>query len=252
MADKSCEKTDSVAAAVGRKTENCMICSAALLYKERAVDSHCTYCNKLEPAHILCPNGHYICEQCHNNDAMQLVENIIFTTKSTDPGEIAEIAFSIDNLPMLGCTHAYIAGGSLMAALRNEGTIKINDSDIKEVLSRTEKQAHGGYCGLTGVCGVSPAIGACFSVLTGSKCGADKEQRITMEVVSKVTAAITKLTGPSCCKAYVRKALATAISFVESFFGVTLSSLHNSECKHSNKHPHGCRKSQCPYYSSFT
>jgi hypothetical protein len=85
-----------------------------------------------------------------------------------------------------------------MAALKNEGSKGITNEEIKEVFQRTEKQAHGGYCGLSGVCGIAPAIGACFAVLMGSKCGKNEEQRITMEAVTRVTRAITDLTGPSC------------------------------------------------------
>ena len=172
----------------------------------------------------------------------------MFKTESSDPFAIAELAMNFPGLPMLGCQHAYIAGGSLMAALKNKGGANITDDDIKEVFRRTQKQAHGGYCGLTGVCGIAPAIGACFAVLTGSKCGTDTEQRTTMEVVSKVTRAITELTGPSCCKAYVRAALKIAVKSIENNFKVALSSGSNTDCRFSSKHPHGCRTSNCPYF----
>lgn len=36
---------------------------------------------------------------------------------------------------------------------RNEGTYKVTDDQVVEVLHRTKRQAIGGYCGLTGVCG---------------------------------------------------------------------------------------------------
>ena len=52
-------------------------------------------------------------------------------------------------LPMLGCEHAWVAAGALIAAIRNEKTIKITDEDIKEALNRTKKQAIGAYCGMS-------------------------------------------------------------------------------------------------------
>jgi hypothetical protein len=75
---------------------------------------------------------------------------------------------------------------------------------ITEIYDRAQKQAIGGYCGLTGLCGIAPALGACFAVILGSKCGMDKEQKLTMTAVSEIVAVITELTGPSCCKAYDR------------------------------------------------
>ena len=232
----------------GKQTENCMVCGGTLVYHEKSMDVTCNYCGRSEHGHITCPNDHYICDHCHNQDAMRVIENIVLITESSDPFAIAELAMSLPNLPMLGCQHAYIAGGSLMAALKNKDGANITSNDIKEVFTRTEKQAHGGYCGLTGVCGVAPAIGACFALLTGSKCGTDTEQRTTMEVVSTVTRAITELTGPSCCKAYVRASLEVAVEFLRENLDISLPTEKKTNCSYSAKHPHGCRESECPYF----
>lgn len=225
-----------------------MICGEALQYHDKAKEVSCSYCQRPDSGHIACPNGHYVCEHCHNQDAMRVIEDIVLTTKSISPHEIAELAFSFSGLPMLGCQHAYIAGGALMAALKNEGSAHLTNDDIREVLMRTSKQAHGGYCGLSGVCGIVPAIGACISVLTGSQCGKDREQRLTMEAVTRVTRAITDLTGPSCCKAYVRAALTSAVEFLTEHLSIHLPSGKETVCPFSHKHPHGCREEKCPYF----
>jgi hypothetical protein len=179
---------------------------------------------------------------------MQQIETIIFQTTSTDPFAIAEQCMDLDVLPMLGCQHTYITGGALMAALKNDGTFQLSNDDIREVFHRTNKQAHGGYCGLTGTCGIAPALGACVAILTGSKCGSDKEQRLTMELVSRVVRAITELTGPSCCKAYVRTSLEVAVDFLNQHFSINLRGKDTNPCQHTAKHPHGCRLEKCPYY----
>lgn len=229
--------------------EHCMVCSSPLEYLEQSQSLTCTYCKKTEPGYIRCPHGHYICDTCHNKGAMKTIEDIAYSTTSKDPLAIAELMMSYPGLTMLGCQHAYIAGGALMAALKNEGSRGISNTEIKEVFTRTGKQAHGGYCGLTGVCGIAPAIGACFAVLTGSLCGKDAEQRITMEAVTGVARAITDLTGPSCCKAYVRTSLLSAVKFLKEVSASTLP-VNNIpiKCHHTGKHPHGCRESKCPYF----
>ncbi len=234
------------------KTEHCMVCGSTLEYLKAARELTCSYCGKVEHGHIRCPSGHYICDICHNRDAMRIIEDIAFITKSKDPFEIAELMMSYPGLPMLGCQHAYIAGGALMAAIKNAaGSDEINNESIKEVFRRTRKQAHGGYCGLSGVCGVAPAIGACFAVLTGSKCGTDKEQRITMEAVTRVTRAITELTGPSCCKAYVWTSLESAANYLGESLGIVLPSSRSITCTYSPRHPHGCREALCPYFHGY-
>ncbi len=225
-----------------------MVCATPLTYYDSAEELKCIYCGRVEQGHISCPEGHYICDVCHNQDSMRVIEDVVFSTTLRNPFEIAEVAMSFPGLPMLGCQHAYIAGGALMAAIRNSGLERITNEEIKEVFTRTRKQAHGGYCGLTGVCGIAPAIGACFAVLTGSKCGKDEEQRVTMEAATRGTRAITELTGPSCCKAYVRTSMDKAVEYLRESLGITLPSTQSIICNHSPKHPHRCREARCPYF----
>ncbi len=151
-------------------------------------------------------------------------------------------------LPMLGCEHALIAAGALAASLRNSPYAKITNAEIEEALARASRQAISGFCGLTGVCGIAPAIGACFSVFLGARCGSDTEQKIVMETVIRVSQAIAELTGPSCCKAYVRAALFTAVDIFGERFGIVLPASDAPICRHSSRHPHGCREEKCPYY----
>jgi len=236
---------------VSKKTENCSVCGSTLEYLHQSENLVCIYCGATEQGHVKCPEGHFTCEECHRRDAMQMIEGMIVTTELQDPIAIAELMMGHPNLPMLGCEHAYIAAGALMAALKNSpyGKGKITDADIREVFDRTAKQAVGGHCGLTGVCGIAPAIGACFAVFLGSRCGSDMEQKITMNAVIKVSQAVTELTGPSCCKAYVRAALPEAATIFAERFGIVLPVSKTSIiCKDSNRHPHGCREEQCPYY----
>jgi len=224
-----------------------MVCGKALLYGTEPKELVCVYCGNPGHAYITCPQGHFVCDPCHSRKAREEIERLIFSATYKDPVETAELAFQIPALPMLGCEHAYIAGGALMAALKNIG--RGTDEDIKEVFRRTEKQAHGGFCGLTGVCGIAPAIGAVFAVLTGSKCGTDKEQRATMEAVVEVSRAIASLTGPGCCKAYVVTSLETATDLLREKMGMELPMGNSFSCRYVARHPHGCREKLCPYFS---
>jgi hypothetical protein len=225
--------------AMPKSTEHCMVCGSTLDYFKTAKPMTCTYCGKSEAGHIQCSQGHYICDACHSKDAMKAIEDLASTTAFKDPIEIAE----------LGCEHAYIAAGALLAALRNSPYGKITTGQIREAFDRIGRQAVGGYCGLTGVCGIVPAVGACFSIFLGARCGTDREQKITMEVVTKVAQAIAGLTGPSCCKAYVRAAVSVAVQEFGEKFGIVLPVRDASlVCRHSERHPHGCREEKCPYY----
>ena len=172
-------------------------------------------------------------------------------SESQNPLEIAEVLMNFkDQVPMLGCENAWIAAGALMAALKNEGTLEITDAQILEVLNRTHRQAIGGYCGLTGVCGIAPGIGACFSVILGAACPKDRETAKTMTVVAKIVNVIAQETGPCCCKNFVWHALTEAIALVQEILNISLTQSSDPiVCTDAERHPHGCRQEKCSYFS---
>jgi hypothetical protein len=221
-----------------------------LEYYNTGKELTCLHCGKIESANISCPGGHYICDDCHGRGVFDFIRECVLNAESGNPFDIAETIMGYtDKIPMLGCENAWIAAGALMAALRNEGTFKITYNQINEALNRTRRQAVGGYCGLTGVCGIAPAIGACFSVILGAACPRDQETVITMKVVGRIVNAIADQTGPCCCKNFVRTALGEAARLVKGYFNVSMALPGEAIiCTHGARHPHGCRKGKCPYF----
>jgi len=228
---------------------DCQVCGQKLEYFSIGKKLACYHCGKKEIGNISCPNGHYICDECHGKDLYDTIRDYIITTPSQNSFEVAEILMGYNKVPMLGCENAWIAAGAFMASLKNQGSITVTNNQICEALNRTRKQAIGGYCGLTGVCGIAPAMGACFSVILGAACNKDRETATTMKVVGKIVNAISNQTGPCCCKNFVRTALSEAIKSAKEYLNVTLPSPDKTLiCSHSIRHPHGCRKSKCPYF----
>jgi hypothetical protein len=229
-----------------------MLCGTALQYLDQIRPVICTLCGEEDFTHVVCPRVHYVCDTCHNRRPHDTIEDIALNTQLKDPLGIAEVMMGYPGMPMLGCHHAHVVGGALMAAIKNEGSLGFSEKAVKEVFRRTATQARGGYCGLTGVCGIVPAIGACFAVLSGSKCGSDREQRMTMEVVSHILRVIADLTGPSCCKAYVRASLSHAVSLLREYLGIFLPVVYSPiSCSFGERHPHGCRRTRCPYFETI-
>ena len=222
-----------------------------LEYHNKIKKLTCHRCGITEYANISCSDGHYICDKCHGADAFNIILEHVILSESKDPLHIAEELMSMKNdVPMLGCENAWIAGGSLMAALRNEGSIEIQNDQIAEVLNRTRNQAIGGYCGLTGVCGVAPGIGACFSVILGAACPKNMETATTMKVVGRIVNVIADETGPCCCKSFVRSSLKEAVGMVKEYLDVELPGhAMKISCDHVNRHPHGCREEKCSYWN---
>ena len=241
-----------IAMPVYKHTEKCMVCGSALEYLLQEAEGRiCIYCNSAERGHVVCAAGHFVCDSCHGLEARVMIEQIASTSSEKDPLAMAELMISHAGLPMLGCEHAFIAAGSLIGALKNSlyGKGHVTNATVREVFDRTAKQAAGGFCGLTGVCGIAPALGACFSVFLGARCGSDSEQKIVMDAVIRVMQSLSAITGPSCCKAYVRTGLREAVVLFGERFGILLPVKDRTIiCKHSEKHPHGCREEKCPYF----
>lgn len=230
---------------------NCLICGESLEYFTEEKELTCYYCKKTFKGYVTCPNGHSVCEQCHNKPVIEKTKEICLKSKSANPFEIFNEIIEQNSVSFLGCHHAFIAGGAFISAINNCGKLKLPENYLDEIFNRIENQAISGYCGLTGVCGIEPAIGACFAVILGSKCGKDKEQKITMKVTSTISTAIAELTGPSCCRAYSWKALQIGIEYLKKELGITLEGTDKDiVCKYSDIHPHGCRMEKCPYYKS--
>lgn len=229
--------------------QNCLVCAKPLEYLTLAQKNKCFYCGKNFDAYVVCPDGHSICEECHNRSVIYKAKEVCLSSTSNDPYFVFDEMFKQSDVPMLGCHHAFMVAGALLGALKNKGTVNVTRDIVDEIFSRIRNQAIGGYCGLTGICGIVPAAGACFAFLLGSKCGTDQEQRIVMEVTSEISRAIADLTGPSCCKAYSWKSIEISQKWFKQEFDISLSdSVKRITCYYEAMHPHGCRKKGCPYY----
>ena len=233
---------------------NCLICGHPLEYLSSSVELACFYCGKKEKGNIVCSSdkSHYVCDDCHNLSSFNYIKDFILSTEGKNPFEITLDILNNPSVtvPMLGCHHAYILTGAVLASLKNRGYVHISEADIEEAFYRLSKQAVGGYCGLSGVCGIVPAGGIVYSVLTGSVCGKDKEQKITMKITALLSKAVFDLTGPSCCKAYLFKALEIlSASLYEDFNFLLIDNDVNMACSFKELHPHGCIGEKCPYYA---
>jgi hypothetical protein len=231
------------------KNGQCAICGFSLERLVSPEEQTCTYCARTAAGSVKCPGGHFICDSCQTAEPMTMIEGLVVTTSSRNPFTIAELLMNHPALPATGCEHAFIAAGSLLAALKNSPYGRISDPDIREVFGRTALQAKTEACGLTGVCGIAPAIGACISLFLQAGPGSDRDLKMVMDAVMRVQAAIARLTGPVCCKAFVRASLEETLSILAERFGMVLPGPASPIlCQHQSVQPYGCREDKCDYF----
>ena len=70
-------------------SEGCSVCGEELVYAESSDQKSCTYCGNECLSNVACPEGHFVCDDCHRSGAIQLIERHCRHSESTDPLEIA-------------------------------------------------------------------------------------------------------------------------------------------------------------------
>jgi len=224
----------------------CMVCGQELHYTpEMPLRATCFYCGKENTTHVFCVEGHYVCDECHRKDILDLVEQICINSDLTDPVELALCIFDLKKLHMHGPEYHCIVPAVLVSAYGN----CINKKDIpaiKEAISRG-KEIFGGICGTHGACGACIGVGIAYSIIQKATPYSKEDRGGANRMTAHALMAISKLGGPRCCKRESMIAIETA----KKNFGFFDDS---GECKYvCSQHVHNnmCLHSDCPFYPNI-
>lgn len=227
------------------ETFYCCLCKKPMSPSSEIVE--CSLCGKREKADYVCSDGHYICEDCRLAPPDRLVKRVCEATRETDPTKIALLLMKHPAIQMHGPEHHYLVGCALLAALRNLGNFKIDDSAFDKAISRGRRVLLGS-CGLWGVCGAAAGVGIAVSIATEATMMSDKERSLSMQATSEALGEIAKIGGPRCCKASTFTAIETAARLFEREFGIKFSSQENPRpCCFKVLNDKECLGDKCPY-----
>lgn len=230
-----------------KKTQDCMICGQELEYLASPTSAACTYCSKKEEGYFLCPKGHYVCQECHGKDSLEIITQFCLASKSTNPLEMANTIMKHPKIHMHGPEHHSMIAGVLVAAYRNL-TGEITEKEIEEALKRGNN-IPAGYCGLYGTDGAAIACGIAVSVILKATPLSDTERIIANIMTSRALSAIANYRGSRCCKRSTWVALETAVQYIREVLKVELEYIPASElkCTHSHRNKQ-CSKTDCRFY----
>jgi hypothetical protein len=202
-----------------------MVCGEDLIYKFQPEVKECIYCGEEKPASVYCPAGHFVCDDCHNQEINDFIKEAALKSAEENPLDFAEKMMTHPNMSFLGSAHHLVVAAALLVALKNHGqfevqseTKQVTNEDIKEGIRRM-KEIPSCSCADYGSCGAGPAVGAVFSILYEATCAKDRERTLAMRATNASLAAITNTGGPGCCKQSVRTALETGVEFLKEQFG---------------------------------
>ncbi len=223
---------------------NCGVCARPLVYATESVTKTCDICGKEEKTNIYCPAGHYVCDTCHSKATLEVLKQVLASTKSTDPLEIIEQVMAHPSVPMHGPEHHAIVPAAIITAVRNAG-YPVPESAIEKAIERASK-VPGGWCGLYGDCGAAVGVGIAVSVLTNATPLTGKERSLALGATSFALSRM--LDGqPRCCKRASRVAVEAVVEYLEDKLNIKLKKSQRASCTYTVRNQQ-CAKTECSYY----
>ncbi len=230
---------------IEEQTTGCLVCGAPLEYLQSQIEMECTYCHKTFMSNARCVNGHFICDSCHEQMGLRVIEDICRHTDSKDPVAIMKKIILSPYIYMHGPEHHVLVGSALLAAYKNAGGELDLDAALEEMRNRGS-QVPGGICGLWGTCGAAVSTGIFVSLITGASPLSGKEWGLCNEMTSRSLGAIAKTGGPRCCKRDSYTAILEAVDFVGEKFGIWMERPKKTVCGLYGRNEQ-CLKEKCPY-----
>ncbi|MCS3924775.1 DUF5714 domain-containing protein [Methanosalsum natronophilum] len=199
-----------------KSRSNCMICNSEIKYENESVNAKCHYCGHEEDTRLYCKNGHYVCNECHSKDSIDIIHTYCLNTAQDNPFEIAETIMRHQRVPMHGPEHHALVAATLVTAYQNRVGIQ-NSENIIEAIKRG-KTVPGGYCGYFGACGASVGAGIALSILTEATPLTPEQRSHSMWVTAKTLNEIADAGGARCCKKAIRLAIGEATKYISELF----------------------------------
>ncbi len=237
-------ETDSSCCSGSSNATGCVVCGSALIYTDKSLTETCHICGKTFESPTICQNGHYICDSCHSGDILTKVENFLAATQEQDPIALAKKVFDLPGLKMHGPEYHSIVPAVLVTAYQNKNKIR-NPDAVKEAFRRG-KDVKGGSCGSNGGCGAAIGAGAAASIIEKATPMSINERGNALKMSGQALLAISKHSGPRCCK---RDAITSIQSFVKHsgyFDGLDISKYVCKQFK-ANKE---CIGTKCPFFQT--
>lgn len=221
----------------------CLICGKELVYTTGNPSSEkCIICGSFYETTVKCKDGHYICNFCHSNDILGIVEKLLAESSIKNPVELAQKVFDLPGLNMHGPEYHSIVPAILVAAYQNTADFK-DVSRIKEAVRRG-RDIKGGSCGYHGVCGAAAGSGIALSIIENATPLSRTQRGSANRVSGLALLKMSKYGGPRCCK---RDSLLSIESFIENTDYFKDVDIARSACKQYKKNK-DCIGAKCPYF----
>ena len=221
----------------------CMVCAGELLYPEREVELKCHYCGQAGMANAHCDQGHYVCDSCHSEDAVSVIEHLCLESKETDMLELLARLRKHPAVPVNGPEHHSLLPGVIVTAYRNSGGAA--DDELITTAIRRGSQVIGGSCAFVGICGAASGVGIAFSLLLQANPVRAAQRQQVQQITQQVLAEIAAYEAARCCQRDCWIGLKKAAELSSTYLPVSLKAdaIIGCQQRHLN---HECLGTECP------
>ncbi len=222
--------------------QDCMVCGKHLSYNTKAVKAGCHYCGQECRANIRCPDGHFVCDHCHQKEGLAIIRQICLNSKKADMVALLTEIRAKQAIPMHGPEHHAMIPGIILAAARNSG-FAVGSGDILTGIERGSK-VPGGSCGFMGSCGAATGVGIAFAVLLEATPLTPGARQQAQAATARVLTRIAEIKGGRCCQRESYVALRGVAEISEEFLARQLMADETLACSqyHDNRE---CLRKQC-------
>ena len=230
-----------------RHQTGCMVCGEELHYLHYDKEVVCHYCGARKRANILCRDNHFICDDCHQQDGLQVIKLICTDTGEDDLITLLDTIRRHPAMPLHGPEHHALVPGVILTAYRNRGG-KLSKEQILTGIERGSK-VPGGVCGFWGNCGAAAGVGIAFSILLDATPLTAGPRHTIQKITARVLDRIADTTGPRCCRRESITALQEAARISREFLPVTLRAEADITCRQWEANRE-CIRKQCPFWQA--
>jgi hypothetical protein len=223
----------------------CMVCGADLIYSETLQRKACHYCQQVKLSDARCAKGHFVCDACHSQDAVEIIKQVCLNTRERDAVRLMQTIRSHPHFGQHGPEHHSLVPAVILTALRNSGD-DISGDQILTVIQRGQTIV-GGACAFLGVCGAAMGVGIAFSILLRADPYKADERQTVQQVTQKVLGRISSYAAPRCCQRDVWLALQEASRLLKEVMGKKLMVDKKIVCRQFTKNKE-CIREQCPLW----
>ncbi|MEG3070277.1 MAG: DUF5714 domain-containing protein [Candidatus Syntrophopropionicum ammoniitolerans] len=223
-------------------TSGCMVCGQELFCTpDKPLRATCFYCRQEKVTHVFCLAGHYVCDQCHSKDILDIVELKCNESELTDPLELLLDIFALPTLHMHGpnITALYRLFWSLLMVTASVKKIRLPSRKPSPGVKQYSAVSVNRYYAAAACIG----IGIAYSIIHQVTPYSIEERGAANRMTALALTAISKF-GGRCCKRDSTIAVTTARKHFGCFTGTGKSRYICSQYVDNDM----CIESKCPYY----